>query len=115
MRKSFHLRVDHRDSGHVHFAVFVGPDMDHRAKAGDLVLHPDEFQDFFGRLRPDLVTNRPLDGDWPAAAGERTCFVCGCTNDRACDPPCSWIGPELCSHSDPQHMAARSSPRAINA
>jgi hypothetical protein len=26
-----------------------------------------------------------------------TCRVCGCTDMRACEPPCSWVEPDLCS------------------
>lgn len=26
-----------------------------------------------------------------------TCKVCGCTDDRACSPPCSWVDDDLCS------------------
>lgn len=37
---------------------------------------------------------------------ERTCGVCGCTDKRACDPPCWWIGPALCSNGDRRHVAA---------
>lgn len=29
--------------------------------------------------------------------GQRSCRVCGCTDDRACQPPCSWVEPDLCS------------------
>lgn len=27
----------------------------------------------------------------------RTCRTCGCTDTRACWPPCSWTEPDLCS------------------
>lgn len=27
----------------------------------------------------------------------RTCRVCGCTDDDACFPPCSWVEVDLCS------------------
>lgn len=27
----------------------------------------------------------------------RACRLCGCCEDRACSPPCSWSGPDLCS------------------
>lgn len=37
---------------------------------------------------------------------ERTCSVCGCTDRRACDPPCWWIGPDLCSNGDRAHVEA---------
>ncbi len=26
-----------------------------------------------------------------------TCRGCGCTDERACDPPCWWAEPDLCS------------------
>jgi hypothetical protein len=58
---SISVRIDHRDPGHVHFAVFAGVDADHRAKAGDLILTPTEFDDFCARLRPDKVTDRTAD------------------------------------------------------
>jgi hypothetical protein len=25
------------------------------------------------------------------------CRICGCSEDRACNPPCSWIDDDLCS------------------
>lgn len=53
---SIHIRVDHRDPGHVHFSVFVGKahNLTH-AKAGDLVLTPTEFTDIMGRLQPSRI------------------------------------------------------------
>jgi hypothetical protein len=27
----------------------------------------------------------------------RSCRVCGCTDETACFPPCSWVAPDLCS------------------
>ena len=27
----------------------------------------------------------------------RKCRVCGCTDDRACEGGCYWVGPDLCS------------------
>ena len=27
----------------------------------------------------------------------RKCRVCGCTDHRACNPPCSWVEEDLCS------------------
>jgi hypothetical protein len=30
----------------------------------------------------------------------RACSVCGCTDDRACDPPCAWVDTDLCSNPD---------------
>jgi hypothetical protein len=26
-----------------------------------------------------------------------TCRVCGCTDDHACNPPCAWFEPTLCT------------------
>jgi len=45
---------------------------------------------------------RVLDGrtwdEYPhPPAPERACRVCGCTQNNACDPPCSWAGADLCS------------------
>jgi hypothetical protein len=44
---------------------------------------------------------RVLDGrtwdEYPHPAAERACRVCGCTENNACDPPCSWAGADLCS------------------
>jgi hypothetical protein len=40
---------------------------------------------------------------WPNAKGRladrgiRVCRKCGCTDDRACDPPCWWVEKYLCS------------------
>ncbi|MHB1681619.1 MAG: hypothetical protein ACYCYO_02145 [Bacilli bacterium] len=34
----------------------------------------------------------------PAPAGEeRTCLVCGCTDDHACEGGCFWVAHDLCS------------------
>lgn len=49
---------------------------------------------------------RPLLADYPegpdlAALGIRTCRVCGCTDESACDGGCSWIGDDLCSACAP--------------
>ena len=30
-------------------------------------------------------------------AGMMACRVCGCTEIEACNPPCSWVAPSLCS------------------
>lgn len=27
----------------------------------------------------------------------QACRACGCTNDRACNPPCAWAEPDLCT------------------
>lgn len=34
---------------------------------------------------------------WRSLDHERTCRVCGCTDDNACTPPCSWVEADLCS------------------
>lgn len=46
--------------------------------------------------RSPLAMHRPSD---PAREGaQATCRVCGCTDDRACEPfGCHWVEPELCS------------------
>jgi hypothetical protein len=36
-------------------------------------------------------------GEDPPAADVRRCRMCGCTDDDACHPPCSWIAADLCS------------------
>jgi hypothetical protein len=28
---------------------------------------------------------------------QQKCRICGCTQDRACDPPCEWVERDLCS------------------
>jgi hypothetical protein len=28
---------------------------------------------------------------------EPMCRLCGCTNDKACNPPCRWVEPDRCS------------------
>lgn len=58
MKYSIHVRVSHRDPGHVHFDMFFGkaPDQTH-AKAGSMILTPDEFEDFLVRLSPSRVTD----------------------------------------------------------
>lgn len=30
-------------------------------------------------------------------SANRACHVCGCTDEHACNPPCVWFGPTLCS------------------
>ncbi|WP_135210395.1 hypothetical protein [Vitreimonas flagellata] len=55
----------------------------------------------------DVLTRHPHTGmlqrfrcEQPPAfvMGElRTCHQCGCTDDDACDPPCSWVSRDLCS------------------
>jgi hypothetical protein len=43
----------------------------------------------------------------------RTCRVCGCTDDMACDEGCEWIAEDLCSTEDQAHLAAREGARAV--
>jgi hypothetical protein len=45
-------------------------------------------------LRPDLN-----------AIGIRQCTVCGCTEHHACEPPCHWTTPTLCSACTPPEAA----------
>jgi hypothetical protein len=35
------------------------------------------------------------DAEW--CQKDPMCRLCGCNNDHACDPPCSWIEPDRCS------------------
>ena len=44
------LRVDHADSGHTHFAIFMNG-----GKAGDLCLRTDEFREFAPRLNATIT------------------------------------------------------------
>lgn len=38
----------------------------------------------------------------PGSAGDvRSCRVCGCTDDHACPPMCSWVEADLCSACAP--------------
>lgn len=37
------------------------------------------------------------DGLTPSLVRLRSCRRCGCSDDRACDPPCSWVDVDLCS------------------
>jgi hypothetical protein len=34
----------------------------------------------------------------------RTCRLCGCTDDHACNPPCSWVERDLCSACVPAQI-----------
>jgi hypothetical protein len=38
----------------------------------------------------------------PLAHAVRRCRECNCTDDFACDPPCSWVELDLCSACAPQ-------------
>lgn len=44
---SFHVRVDHADTGHINVSLFAGKDEDHRARCGTLSFEPREFRDFW--------------------------------------------------------------------
>lgn len=55
-------------------------------------------------LEPGSTPERVRLGDratggraWYVRAGAGVCRVCGCTDDDACDPPCEWVEPDLCS------------------
>lgn len=48
---SWLLRETERNGRHSHVAVFVGPDADHRAKAGELCLDHDQADDLFALVR----------------------------------------------------------------
>ena len=51
-----------------------------------------------GKLRAGRVLDGRTWDEYPRPpAPERACRVCGCTQNNACDPPCSWAGPDLCS------------------
>ena len=50
-----HLRVDHQDPGHTHFAVFYNG-----GKAGDLVLRTDEFENFVNLLESGAVITKEV-------------------------------------------------------
>ncbi len=42
-----------------------------------------------------------LDFESPAAAEEKRCEKCGCTNEKACEGGCFWVSPTLCSTCAP--------------
>lgn len=47
--------------------------------------------------RCGLCGGRKLDDEPCPECGERTCRVCGCTEDEACPEGCSWYDDGLCS------------------
>jgi len=60
-----------------------------------------------GEDEADAVAARDFgsaaDGGWL----ETCCRVCGCSQSRACRPPCHWVEPDLCSHcAGPRRLAA---------
>jgi len=38
-----------------------------------------------------------LENDGCITCGEPLCLLCGCTEQRACDPHCAWLRPFVCS------------------
>lgn len=48
-------------------------------------------------LMPDPDPDRYPDGPDLAALGIRTCRVCGCTDQSACEGSCCWLAEDLCS------------------
>lgn len=46
---------------------------------------------------------------WASAErpGLRRCVGCGCTDDQACDPPCSWVEEDRCSACPPSASVVR--------
>jgi hypothetical protein len=102
-----------------------------KARIGDVTAHaPGRLADLLDTLLealpPDLLTYRAVNvhaprlGDRPIEGRteevtvfdelgdyERTCRVCGCTDTRACDPPCSWAELDLCTACVDTEAAAR--------
>lgn len=56
-----------------------------------------------GKVTRTYVTQ----GAIKALLGEWVCASCGCTDERACNPPCSWVSPGLCSGCVNQPAANR--------
>lgn len=46
----------------------------------------------------------------PVEDDERRCRVCACTEDDACDPPCSWVEDDLCSACLPKPALCEARP-----
>lgn len=50
----------------------------------------------------------PANGSSWICFGERTCRICGCTEDHACPGGCSWVEEDLCSAcAKPKKMKAK--------
>jgi hypothetical protein len=37
--------------------------------------------------------------------GNGICFICGCTEQAACDPPCAWARPGVCTTHEVELLA----------
>lgn len=112
--KSFSF-VRERGVAHDRIGVFVGPDRDHRAMAGSLVLHADEADALWRLLNPGA--NEPLDvmphdnvleiqlGHEHTGLTATWCPICG---DCSCEPDAADIDCQL--HGlDSKHAQAESS------
>jgi hypothetical protein len=53
-------------------------------------------------MRAIAVAAKTLAGAMP-----KSCRVCGCTNENACEGGCSWIAPGLCSTCAPEPSPRR--------
>lgn len=49
-------------------------------------------QEVLDRLHPQLVGAEVMEAEWSTV-----CRVCGCTDQEACEGPCYWVEPDLCS------------------
>ena len=53
--------------------------------------------DLAGKVPAEILkADRGADAD-PMEEKERTCRVCGCTEESACEGGCSWVEEDLCS------------------
>lgn len=77
---SFHLRVtDYGDSMHRSVSIFCGPDPEHRALAGTVIMLTEEAVDFEAALGAAAVIR-------DAEANADFCPSCGCDWHDATDP-----------------------------
>ena len=53
-----------------------------------------------------------LEDDFGPLFDLRTCRVCGCTDDEACEGGCTWVEEDLCSRCAQPHRA-RITPRQV--
>lgn len=61
-------------------------------------------------VRDDVGTARRFSADAPPAfimLELNACRVCGCSDDAACDPPCSWVDDDLCDNAACLEAAGR--------